>query len=486
MGDFNVVLGAHERSSGARNPARPSQEFIAFLDEAHQHDMDTSGPQFTWYTTASSPIQLVTQKLKRLKATLKKWNQVTFRNIYVEMEEASEALNTIQAESALYGDSDDRLLVEIDCTVRLNAVLNQHQINSTQWNHLQWLQDGDCNSRFFHTMNRIRKTPIGLSSLVVDGELTFDLGIISDTVVQFYTELFTAHDQDTYDDNILGEFIHPVVDTVDNSTLIALPSVEEIKRVVFDMEPSSSPSPDVFGGSFYQACWDIIAFDVIEEVKYFFTTSFIPFGLNSSFVTLIRKKPGANRVEDFWPIVMGNYLFKIFTKIIVSRLGGITTRILSPFQFGSSDIALLHGRYISVEGKPRNSGRPSSIGPGIRRHLGRLVVDSRWVVGHSSGISFWNDNWLGYIISERIGIHPSFIVGMSSTIRDYFYDEHWHFDYDFFMKHTDIVRDILSIHISKGSNSRVWGNSVSGQLTSRMAYAILRSPNPRVNWSSWI
>ncbi|KAL8535275.1 hypothetical protein ACS0TY_011048 [Phlomoides rotata] len=190
MGDFNVVLGAHEHSRGARNPARPSLELMAFLDEAHLHDMDTYGPQFTWstsatmlprissdhhpillqlhktsghvvrpfrfqhmwtshrsfthtvsaswaqHTTASSPIQLVTQKLKWLKATLKNWNWVTFRNIYVEMEEASEALNVIQSVSALYGDSDDRLLAEIDSMVHLNTVLNQHQINSTQQNRL--------------------------------------------------------------------------------------------------------------------------------------------------------------------------------------------------------------------------------------------------------------------------------------------------------------------------------------------------------------
>ncbi|KAL8463017.1 hypothetical protein ACS0TY_033870 [Phlomoides rotata] len=539
------------------------------------------------------------------------------------MEEASEALNAIQAESTLYGDSGDRLLAEIDCTVHLNIVMNQHQINSTQRNRLQWLQDGDRNSWFFHTMNRICKTSIDLSSLIVDSELTFDLGIISDSVVLFYMELFT--DQDTYDDSILGDFIHPVVVTAENDALVTLPGVEEIRRAVLDMEPSSSHGPDGFNDSFYQTCWDIIAFDVIEAVGYFFTTVFIHFGLNSSFITLIPKKPGANRVEDFRPIVMGNYLFKIFTKILASRLGVIAARILTPFQFGatagnircfqgvfsaygglsgqvynlaksmvyfgtavtrwvrrfilrttgishgslpfsylgvpifrgapctchlaaladsiinkwkghslssvgrkcminfviaaslvqsmmddisgrnnscsvswarvcsslddgglgvrsirlandsficklawdiicnrSSNMALLHDRYISIGGKPRTSRGPSSIGPGIRRHLGRLVTGSRWVVGHSSGISFWNDNWLGSIISDRIGIPPSFDIGLSSTIRDYFYDEIWHFDYKFFMKHTDIVRDILSIHVSRGSDSQVRGSSVSG------------------------
>ncbi|KAL8492488.1 hypothetical protein ACS0TY_023893 [Phlomoides rotata] len=113
---------------------------------------------------------------------------------------------------------------------------------------------------------RIRKTSVGLSSLVVDGELTFDPGIISDSVVQFYTELFTAQDQVTYDDSVLGAFIHPLVDTTENDALITLPSMEEIRRVVFDMEPSSSPSPNGFNSSFYQTCWDIITVDVIAAV----------------------------------------------------------------------------------------------------------------------------------------------------------------------------------------------------------------------------
>ncbi|KAL8535234.1 hypothetical protein ACS0TY_011018 [Phlomoides rotata] len=205
MGDFNVVLGAHERSRGAGNPTRPSQEFHNFLDEAHLHDMDTACPQFTWVTrrsnlgymvarldrvlvnddfmdlwqttsatvlprissdhhpillrllvtadhvvrpfrfqqmwstyssflplvtacwslliTANNTIHRVTQKLKRLKVTLKAWNRDTFRNIYVVVEEAVEALNAVQAEVATLGDTDDRLIAEVECHIRLNTAL---------------------------------------------------------------------------------------------------------------------------------------------------------------------------------------------------------------------------------------------------------------------------------------------------------------------------------------------------------------------------
>ncbi|KAL8488040.1 hypothetical protein ACS0TY_024350 [Phlomoides rotata] len=199
----------------------------------------------------------------------------TFRNVYVVMEEAAEVLTAIQAETAILGNSEERLLAEIE--------------------------DGDRNSKFFHTMNRIRKTSTGLSSLLIDDVLSFNSEAISDKVVDFFSELFTNQDHDTYDDSVLDTFIQPVLDPVDNEMLTCLPSVEEIKTAAFYMEPTSSPGPDGFGGTFYHACWDIITFDVIEE---------------------------------FRPIVMGNYLFNIFTKIIATRLGRVAARIPTLFQFG--------------------------------------------------------------------------------------------------------------------------------------------------------
>lgn len=49
---------------------------------------------------------------------------------------------------------------------------------------------------------------------------------------------------------------------------------------------------------------------------------------------LIPKKVGASKVEDFCPIVLGNFLSKIFTKIISMRLGPLLKNILSCSQYG--------------------------------------------------------------------------------------------------------------------------------------------------------
>ncbi|KAL8555821.1 hypothetical protein ACS0TY_003581 [Phlomoides rotata] len=87
---------------------------------------------------------------------------------------------------------------------------------------------------------------------------------------------------------------------------------EEIKHTVFSIDGSNAPGPDGFGGCFYHACWDVIIEDIYAAVRFFFTHSLIPPGMNSNFVALIPKKSRANRMVDFRPIVMGYFLFKIF------------------------------------------------------------------------------------------------------------------------------------------------------------------------------
>ncbi|KAL8529264.1 hypothetical protein ACS0TY_006624 [Phlomoides rotata] len=426
------------------------------------------------------------------------------------MEEVSEALNAVQAEAALYGDTEDRLLAEIDCTVHLNTVLNQYQINSTQRNRLQWLQDGDHNSWFFHTMNRIRKTSVGLSSLVIDGELTFDPGIISDSVVNFYTELFMAQDQVTATignirslqgvlsayGGLSGQIYNPAKSTVYYGTAVT----RWVRRFMLRTTcishgslPFSYLGVPLFRGAPRTCHLAALADSIISKFNKWKGHSLSLAGRKCMINFVIAASLVHSMMVYYWPRTllkkiedaMRNFMWKGDISQRNTSCSVSWARVCSPLDEGglgvhsirlandsficklaweilcnrSTDMALLHGRYISARGKPRNSGRPSSIEPGIRKHLGRLVTGSRWVVGHSSGLSFWNDNWLGYIISERIGIPSSFV-------------------------HTDIVRDILSIHVSRGSDSRVWGNSISGQLTSRMAYDILRSHNPRVNWSS--
>lgn len=76
IGDFNVVLGAHERLSGT-TPTCPTSDFQDFLSSAECLDIDSAGSRFTW---VSRRPHLIMAKLDRVVANsrfLDLWSSVS-------------------------------------------------------------------------------------------------------------------------------------------------------------------------------------------------------------------------------------------------------------------------------------------------------------------------------------------------------------------------------------------------------------------------
>jgi hypothetical protein len=113
-----------------------------------------------------------------------------------------------------------------------------------------------------------------------------------------------------------------------------LPSQQEIKSAVFSLNKESAPGPDGFGAFFFQTYWDIIQVDVVKAVLEFFTTSWIMPGYNSNIIALLPKIPTASTIEQYRPIAMANFKFKIISKVIADRLAPIMPSIISEEQMG--------------------------------------------------------------------------------------------------------------------------------------------------------
>ncbi|XP_019435949.1 PREDICTED: uncharacterized protein LOC109342416 [Lupinus angustifolius] len=100
----------------------------------------------------------------------------------------------------------------------------------------------------------------------------------------------------------------------ENLMLTSVPSHQEIKDAVFGLNGDGAPGPDDFGGCFYQAFWDIVGNDVCCSVTQFFTQGWILPNMNSNSVILIPKNNNAVKIDDYRPIVIANFQFKIITK----------------------------------------------------------------------------------------------------------------------------------------------------------------------------
>jgi hypothetical protein len=152
--------------------------------------------------------------------------------------------------------------------------------------------------------------------------------------VEFFRDLFTAESAEP-GAGVLDEFlgyIPSLVTNVDNDHLLKPMTVEEVKRVVFLLDPDSAPGPDGFSGVFFQSCWELIAQDVFEAVQEFMVGVPIPRSVSSALMVLLPKKDSPSTFADYRPISLCNFVNKIFTRLLCERLRDILPRLVSPEQ----------------------------------------------------------------------------------------------------------------------------------------------------------
>ncbi|XP_058728727.1 uncharacterized protein LOC131600410 [Vicia villosa] len=156
---------------------------------------------------------------------------------------------------------------------------------------------------------------------------------IAEHVTNYFSNLFGVSAVGS-DFPLMNEVIPSLVNEDMNNMLTVCPSVEEIKAVVFNLSPNSSPGSDGFGGFFYQTYWEVIKDDVINVVLQFYTKGWIMKIFNVSTLVLIPKVNGASSLDKFRPIAMANFKFKIISKILVDRLASIMPILISNEQKG--------------------------------------------------------------------------------------------------------------------------------------------------------
>ncbi|KAM1340007.1 hypothetical protein ACFX2H_038462 [Malus domestica] len=270
-------------------------------------------------------------KLRVLKSRIKVWNKSVFGDVNINVDKAFDALDEIQKEISSLGPSEERFTKEDNASLCVQNALIAHEKFYRDKSRIKWLFEGDNNTSFFHSMVKIRKLHQSLA-VMRDGNRVLDNQMdISQHVVTYFQDLFSA-DSSVTDTGLVARIIPKVVTAIENESLLAIPTPDEIFETLKSMDHSSSPGPDGFGGSFYFRCWPIVGNDVVQAVQSFFSQGNILPHFNSNLMILIPKVDGANSVNHLRPIALANFSFKIITKILADRLSPIAAHIVSPQQ----------------------------------------------------------------------------------------------------------------------------------------------------------
>ena len=116
----------------------------------------------------------------------------------------------------------------------------------------------------------------------------------------------------------------------DNDILTNIPSLEQTKNILFQMEEKKTPGPDGFLAIFYKEYWPVVGNAVTKAVTSFFELGSMPKEINNSLIVLIPKTQCPTSFNNFKPISLCNVIYKIISKLIVSKIRPFLHKLISP------------------------------------------------------------------------------------------------------------------------------------------------------------
>ncbi|XP_019435225.1 PREDICTED: uncharacterized protein LOC109341721 [Lupinus angustifolius] len=216
------------------------------------------------------PMFILASKLKGLKNILKVWNKEVFGNIHIRVKEAFKNLEDLQLRITNEGQSDTLMTQEDQAQKNLLGALISEEEFWKEKSRLNWKIRGDRNTAFFHNIAKIRYATKSMCILRQGEETLLHRQEIDNHVLSYFTNLY-ASENVTQPSNLIDYVIPKLVTQEDNNMLSRIPLDDEIRDAVFAMNGEGAPSPDGFGGCFFQEFWDIVGPDVCHSVNQFFT-----------------------------------------------------------------------------------------------------------------------------------------------------------------------------------------------------------------------
>ncbi|KAH0772311.1 hypothetical protein KY290_016292 [Solanum tuberosum] len=334
------------------------------------------------------------QKLKRLSTTLSNWSRKEFGDIFTKVREYEERVRSAE-ENLIQDHSDTNRTTLHELNAEYIRFLKIEDSILKQKTQLQWFKEGDCNTKYFHSLIRGRRRKLFIHKLIrEDGEWMQGDDIIAEAACEHFQELFTG------ENNLINEgaleCIPRLVTEEQNNSLTIMPNLEELKEVIFSMNPNSAAGPDGMNGHFFQKCWNIIKHDLLDVIHAFFCGQMIPKYFSHSCIVLLPKVNSPNKLNEFKPISLSNFTSKIISKIVSSRLSPILPNLVSLNQTG-----FVKGRSISEN---------IMLAQEIIHHIKKPNIGSNVVIKLDMAKAYDRVSW-SYIclVLRRMGFEEVFI-----------------------------------------------------------------------------
>ncbi|KAL9662424.1 hypothetical protein QQ045_027257 [Rhodiola kirilowii] len=224
------------------------------------------------------------------------------------------------------------LSLETEAAKEFRKLKRCQMIFYQQRTKMQWLKDGDINSRFFHSVIKGRRSRNNIKSVrLADGSISSERHDIYSIFSNYFQSL-------------LGSSVDPVPVcrvTISSGKLVEDDWCRGLIREATDAEiwkalnaigVDKSPGPDGFSASFFKRNWNLIGTELCNSIRYYLRHNALPTGINSIALALIPKHSSAMHPEEFRPISCCTVVYKIISGVLAGRLKDLLPDIINQAQ----------------------------------------------------------------------------------------------------------------------------------------------------------
>jgi hypothetical protein len=196
---------------------------------------------------------------------------------------------------------------------------------------VQWLMEGDKNTRYFHIKASQRRQRNEIKGLfTTTGVWVTNKYDIQHTVVEYFEQMFTTSMPSHVQEGVRA--IQLKVTRAMNDQLCRNFTAEEVHQALQQMHPTKAPGPDGMSAVFFQKYWAIVGKEVTEEVLQVLNTNASAAAYNKTNIALIPKTKTPQRMTEFRPISLCNVTYKLISKVIANRLKSVLSDLISETQ----------------------------------------------------------------------------------------------------------------------------------------------------------
>uniref|UniRef100_M1AL69 RNA-directed DNA polymerase (Reverse transcriptase); Ribonuclease H n=1 Tax=Solanum tuberosum TaxID=4113 RepID=M1AL69_SOLTU len=201
---------------------------------------------------AGNPFIEFHAKMKKVKKALTGWSKEAFGNIFQQIATMEDVIKVKEDQLEIQPSASNRADLN-----KVEAELKKYlRLEEEFWRQkagMKWFTEGDMNTKFFHSYVKGRRKRLHIAKIVTEQGITLTSNDqIGQAALEFFGEQFRENDY--VDDYAMLDHIPRCITEEENDAMCSLPTNEEVKKVVFELEGSSACGPDGFTGHFYQDC----------------------------------------------------------------------------------------------------------------------------------------------------------------------------------------------------------------------------------------